>query len=148
MRAQGPVGKAIVAGVKDRSTDRAAARVVPDTTADTLIGMVSDHAVEGAPVLTDEASGCLPLLQMGFGHALESHSTGQCVDGIAHTTSMESFWSMLKCGYPGTCHQMPPDHLGLLRSRVFVPPQREAVRHYRPDVRDGWQHGRQKAALC
>ena len=112
---RGPVGRAIMANplqlpvdVADRSTDRMATRVVPDTTADTLTGMVSDHAVEGAPVLTDGASGCLPLLRMGFGHALVSHSTGQYVDGTAHTNAIESLRSIPKHGYHGTYHQVSP----------------------------------------
>lgn len=109
--AGGPAGKAIVAGVKDRGTGRVAARVVPDTTADTLVGVVADHAEKGALVLTDEAKGYLPLKGRGYGHKSVKHSVGQYVDGMAHTNGMESFWSMLKRGYHGTYHQISHEHL-------------------------------------
>ena len=109
--AGGPVGKAIVAGVRDRETGRVAARVVPDITAGTLTGMVADHATRGASVFTDEARGYLPLSRMGYGHRSVSHSTGQYVDEMAHTNGMESFWAMLKRGYHGTYHKMSEEHL-------------------------------------
>jgi len=109
--AGGPVGKAIVAGVKDRSTKRVAARVVPDTTSDSLVGMVQDHAERGALVLTDEARGYLPLAKEGYGHRAVKHSVGQYVDGMAHTNGMESFWAMMKRWYHGTYHQISPEHL-------------------------------------
>ena len=109
---RGGVGKAIVAGVKDRSTNSVAARVVPDTTSNSLVGMVQDHAERGALVLTDEAKGYLPLRKEGYGHRAVKHGVGQYVDGMAHTNGMESFWSMLKRGYHGTYHQMSEKHLG------------------------------------
>lgn len=108
---RGGVGKAIVAGVKDRATNRVAARVVADTSAPTLVGMVADHAEKGALVLTDEARGYLPLSGLGYGHRAVQHGAGQYVDGMAHTNRMESFWAMLKRGYHGTFHQVSPDHL-------------------------------------
>ncbi|MXW42253.1 MAG: IS1595 family transposase [Acidimicrobiia bacterium] len=109
--AGGPVGKAIVAGVRDRSTNKVAARVVDDTTSDSLVGMVQDHADKGALVLTDEAKGYLPLKKAGYSHRAVKHSVGQYVDGMAHTNGMESFWSILKRGYHGTYHQISPEHL-------------------------------------
>ncbi|MCY3637459.1 MAG: IS1595 family transposase [bacterium] len=109
--AGGPVGKAIVAGVKDRCSNRVSARVVPDTKAATLTRLVADHVEPGTEVFTDEARGYLPLSRMGFDHASVKHSVGQYVDGMAHTNGMESFWSLLKRGYHGTYHQMSYEHL-------------------------------------
>jgi len=42
--AGGSFGKAIVAGVEDRESGQVAARVVPDTSSGSLVGIVSDHA--------------------------------------------------------------------------------------------------------
>ena len=39
------------------------------------------------------------------------HSVGEYVRGEVHTNGMESFWSMLKRGYYGTCHRMSYKHL-------------------------------------
>ena len=30
---------------------------------------------------------------------------------MPHTNGLESFWSLMKRGYHGTCHQMSPKHL-------------------------------------
>lgn len=109
--AGGPVGKAIVAGVKDRCSNRVAARVVPNTKAVTLTKMVSDHVEPGTEVFTDEARGYLPLSKKGYEHSSVKHGVGQYVDGQAHTNGIESFWAMLKRGYHGTFHQMSPEHL-------------------------------------
>ena len=39
-------------------------------------------------------------------HESVRHSVGEYVRDSAHTNGMESFWSMLKCGYTGN---LPPD---------------------------------------
>ena len=109
--AGGPVGKAIVAGVKDQATNTVVARVVPDTKAPTLTGMVGVHASAGSEVFTEEARGYLPLSKIDYRHRSVSHSTGQWADQQAHTNEMESFWAVLKRGYHGTYHQISPDHL-------------------------------------
>ncbi len=87
--AGGPVGKAIVAGVRDRETGRVAVHVVPDTSARTLTKSVADHADPGATVFTDEAHSHNPLTWIGFKHESVRHSTGQFVDRMAHTNGME-----------------------------------------------------------
>ena len=110
--AGGPVGKAIVAGVKDRATNKVAARVVADTKAPTLTGMIAESADAGAEVFTDEARGYSPLSRMGYRHRAVRHGVAQWVADRAHINGMESFWAMLKRGYHGTYHQMSPEHLG------------------------------------
>ena len=50
----GGVGKAVVAGVKDRETNRVSARVVPDTRAKTLQGFVEDQTEPEAPATIRE----------------------------------------------------------------------------------------------
>ncbi len=54
---RGGVGKAIVAGVKDRETNKVVAKVVPDTKAVTLQGFVEGHTEPTAQVYTDEGGG-------------------------------------------------------------------------------------------
>jgi len=52
---RGTVGKAIVAGAKDRETGQVSARPVPNTQTATLQGFVKDHAAPGPTVYTDDA---------------------------------------------------------------------------------------------
>ena len=53
---RGAVGKFAIAGVKDRATNRVAARAVARTDKPTLLGFVGEHTKPGATVYTDEAN--------------------------------------------------------------------------------------------
>ncbi len=53
---QGPAGKTVVAGIRDRDSNRVVARVIGKTDAATLRGFVRDHTEERAQVHTDEAT--------------------------------------------------------------------------------------------
>ena len=106
---RGTVGKATVAGARDRSSKRVSAAVVKATDAETLQGFVADHAAKGATVYTDDASAYKGI---PFEHESVRHSVGEYVNGMAHTNGIESFWALLKRGYHGTFHHMSEKHLG------------------------------------
>ncbi|MCY4662063.1 MAG: IS1595 family transposase [Acidobacteria bacterium] len=53
---RGGVDKTVVAGVKDRATNRVVVSVVKKVDQPTMIGFVSEHTRDGAQVYTDEAS--------------------------------------------------------------------------------------------
>ena len=105
---RGGVGKAVVAGARDRKTNRVSAEVVQATDAETLQGFVADHAAPGATVYTDEAAA---YKGMAFEHESVAHSAGEYVKGQASTNGMESFWSILKRAHMGTFHKISPKHL-------------------------------------
>ena len=105
---RGTVGKTAVVGVKDRKSGKVAAQVVASTDAASLVPFVTDQTATDALVYTDEHKGYGPLPRR---RETVSHSTGEYVDGMAHTNGIESFWSMLKRGYHGTYHHMSPKHL-------------------------------------
>ena len=105
---RGAVGKAAVAGVKDRATNAVSAAVVESTDNPTLQSFVRSRTTEGAMVYTDEHAAYIGLPN----HATVKHSIGEYVDDQAHTNGIESFWSLLKRGYYGTYHHMSPKHLG------------------------------------
>ena len=105
---RGAVGKAAVAGAKDRATGRVSAAVVAATDKATLPGFVAAHAAPGASVFTDEAAAYCGL---PFPHEAVKHSVGEYVRDQAHTNGVESFWALLKRGYHGTYHKMSPKHL-------------------------------------
>ena len=104
---RGTVGKAVVAGVKDRETKEVRAEVVQGTDRDTLQGFVEDHVEPEARKFTDEHHAYQGLSN----HATCQHSVARWVDGQAHTNGLESFWSMFKRGYHGTFHRMSVKHL-------------------------------------
>ena len=106
---RGTVGKAIVAGAKDRGSKRVSAVVVENTDAKTLQGFVASRAAQGATVYTDDHKG---YQGMPFDHETVKHSVSEYVNGMAHTNGIESFWALLKRGYHGTFHHVSEKHLG------------------------------------
>ncbi len=105
---RGGVGKAVVAGVKDRETNQVVAKVVPDTRSKTLQGFVTDHTEETAQVYTDDGSAYIGIDR---NHASVNHSAGEYVRGMAHTNGIESFWAMLERSQMGTFHKFSKKHL-------------------------------------
>ena len=110
MSGAGPLaGKTVVAGVKDRQTNKLSAGVVEDTTGYTLQSFVEERVVPDGKVYTDESRSYKGL----FFHDHESvnHSDGEYIRGDAGTQGIESFWSMLKRAHTGTFHKISPKHL-------------------------------------
>ncbi len=108
LEGRGAVGKTAVVGAKDRATKAVAARVVPDTKADTLQGFVAEHVAPDATIYTDEASA---YERLPFDHETVKHSLEEYVRGDVHTNGIESVWSMLKRAHERTFHKMSPKHL-------------------------------------
>ena len=107
LKGRGAVGKTAVIGVKDRATNKIAAKIVRDTSASTLQSFVRDHARETAVIFTDEHGAYRGLPR----HEAVNHSVGEYVRGMAHTQGIESFWSMLKRAHKGVYHKLSPKHL-------------------------------------
>ena len=106
---RGTVGKAAVAGVKDRATNRVSARRMEATNAGALQTFVRDNVEPGATLYTDEAAAYRGMPE--FEHEAVNHSAKEFVRDMAHTNGMESFWAMLKRGYQGTFHKFSEKHL-------------------------------------
>jgi len=106
--AQGPSGKTVVAGMKDRESGQVTAKFVQRTDAETLQGFIADHADGNATVYTDEARA---YKGMPFHHEAVNHSVSGYVRDMAHTNGIESHWSMMKRGHEGIYHKMSPKHL-------------------------------------
>ena len=105
---RGTVGKAAVAGVKDRETNQVDAAVVGRTDGPTLRQFVHERTEPMATVYTDEAAAYQRLNRI---HESVAHGAGEYVGEQAHTNGMESFWSMLKRRYVGTYHHFSVKHL-------------------------------------
>ena len=106
---RGTVGKAAVAGVKDRKTGRVTARRMEATDTSALQGFVRDNVAPGATIYTDEAAAYRGMPE--YKHEAVNHSAKEFVRQQAHTNGMESFWAMLKRGYNGTFHKFSEKHL-------------------------------------
>ena len=102
-------GKSIVAGVKDRETNRVSAGVVGDSTAYTLQTFVATRVASDARVYTDDGA-AYRNMRLVTDHESVNHSAGEYVRGDAGTQGIEAFWSMIKRAYNGTYHHWSPKH--------------------------------------
>ena len=105
----GPAGKAVVAGARDRPSNRISASVVPDTKRSTLHVFVEGRTRPGVKVFTDDHVSYVGMKDRE--HEAVRHSVGEYVRDQAHTNGVESFWATLKRGYHGTFHHISPKHL-------------------------------------
>ena len=103
----GTGGKATVAGMKDRRTQKVQAKVIEHADQIALHAFVTERVEPGTTIYTDDHKGYLGLQN----HESVKHSVGQYVEGQAHTNGIESFWAMLKRGYYGVYHKMSKKHL-------------------------------------
>ena len=106
---RGSVGKTIVAGVKDRATNKVSAAVVENRDAYTLHTFVEDRVHHEAAVYTDEHPSYKGMVY--FEHDTTCHAAGQYTKGKTHTQGIESFWALLKRAHKGTFHKLSPKHL-------------------------------------
>ena len=87
LRSRGAVDKAVVAGVKDRGTNRIVPRVDRGHGRSDATGLCLGHTEPGATVFTDEHNG-----YRGFGrdfdHEVINHGVGEYVRGVTHTNGM------------------------------------------------------------
>jgi transposase-like protein len=89
------------------------ARVINNTDTATLDGFVRQAVSEEVSLLaTDEHSGYRELGKE-FPHRVVSHSKKQYVDGVVHTQTIDSFWSLLKRGIMGSFHKVSRKYLPL-----------------------------------
>ena len=84
------------------------AKVVENTDAVTLQGFVVDQTDVQATVYSDEHAA---YRGMGRRHEAVKHSAKEYVNGMAHTTGIESHWAMLKRGQDGVYHPFSTKHL-------------------------------------
>lgn len=101
--------KTPVFGVVERG-GRIKAGKVKDVTKRTLQTEICSTVKEGSQIMTDEW-GSYNGLSEKFSHSVVSHGAGQYVNGIAHTNTIEGFWSLLKRGIVGQYHQVSKKHL-------------------------------------
>lgn len=86
------------------------AQVVEDTNKKTVQKLIAEQVVAGTIVMTDEYASYKGLDKV-YTHEIVQHSAKQFVNGMAHTNTMEGFWSLLKRGIDGIYHHVSFKHL-------------------------------------
>lgn len=106
---RGGEDKTPVIGVLQRG-GKVMAKKANDTTMKTLSKFINKHVKQGETVSTDEWRGYSRLSEK-FNHLVVSHGRGEYVSGVAHTNTLEGFWSLFKRGIVGQYHQISRKHL-------------------------------------
>ncbi len=109
---RGSVGKAVVLGMRERTTGRVRGMVIEGTDSRSLQGAIHANVKPGSMVHTDEALGYEGLDGLWFNHKTVNHGAGEYARGEVNTNSIESVWALLKRGIYGTWHHVSPKHLG------------------------------------
>lgn len=109
-KGRGVANKTPIVGLRERS-GRTIARVVKDTSAETLQGLIAQHVERGANVYTDEHRSYTGLHRLGYKHELVNHGAGEYARGDVGTNSIESFWALVRRGVYGTYHSLSAEHL-------------------------------------
>ncbi len=107
---RGGVGKAIVAGAKDRATGKVSAKIVDEADAKILQAFVVDHAAPDATVYSDEAAA---YKGMPFKHESVRHSAGEYVKEICgpHQRHRELLGDAEARSQGRLSHKISPKHL-------------------------------------
>lgn len=85
-------------------------QVVPNTQQSTIEPIIRENIKEKANVYTDEWFAYQDLSKW-YNHKIVNHSAKEYVNKMAHTNSIEGFWSHLKRGINGTYHRVSRKHL-------------------------------------
>lgn len=102
--------KSAVIGIIKRGGEVRVA-TVQDVGINTLHAFIKENVHQNSLICTDEWRGYNGLAKQNFNHLRINHSKGQYARGIAHTNSIENFWSQLQRGIVGIYHSVSRKHL-------------------------------------
>ena len=86
-------------------------KATQDASSTTLQRMLREHVQIGSTLYTDEWRGYTRASKLGYFHSTVNHSKENYVTGLAHTNTIEGFWSQLKRSIHGTYHFVSPKYL-------------------------------------
>jgi transposase-like protein len=110
LNTRGTTGKVAVIGAIARKGN-VVARVIQNTDTKTLDRFVRSTVADDVSLIaTDEHSG-YRLLDKDYNHESVKHGQGEYVRGNIHTSSIDSFWSLLKRGIMGQFHHVSKEYL-------------------------------------
>lgn len=102
--------KTPIVGAVERKGD-IIAKVTEDASSTTLQKLLREHVEIGATLYTDEWRGYTRAKRLGYNHDTVNHSKFEWADGLAHTNTIEGFWSQLKRSIRGTYSFVSPKYL-------------------------------------
>jgi transposase len=102
--------KSVVFGAVERN-GRAKITHVKSSGARVLLPLIQDGVSASSQVYSDEWQAYKTLPKLGYSHTTVNHSTLEYVRGVAHTNTIEGFWSQLKRSIDGTYHAVSPKYL-------------------------------------
>ena len=108
-RVRGAYEKPCVVGVIQRGGDVRAKKII-SRGARAISAFVRESVEPGSRLMTDEYAG-YQKLGKDYAHNTVQHSKLQYVEGMAHTNSIENFWSLFKRGMVGSFHKVSEKHL-------------------------------------
>jgi transposase-like protein len=108
IQGRGAVGKTIVMGILEKHGE-VRAKVVPNTTQETLHKHIKANVAKGSEIHTDQFP-AYNGLSPDFVHKFVNHAIEYVKDNV-HTNGIENFWSLLKRGLKGTYVSVMPFHL-------------------------------------
>lgn len=101
--------KVPVLGIVERN-GKIIAKPVTDTRGETIQPIMLQSVQLGSVIFTDEWHGYKGLNRL-YEHRRVNHSSGEYVNGKAHTNTIEGFWSLFKRGIIGIYHDVSHKHL-------------------------------------
>lgn len=102
--------KQAVFGIVERY-GRVKAEQVRSSGARVLLPIIETSVEPDVQIYSDEWRAYSSLKKRGYTHTTVNHSTLEYVRGIAHTNTIEGFWSQLKRSLDGTYHAVSPKYL-------------------------------------
>jgi len=103
--------KAPIIGLIDREDGRVIVQQVDKPSHDVIEYIVTKNVSQEATLISDQ-SRAYNKMHKFYDHKRVDHSAKQYVNGIAHTNTIEGFWSQLKRGIDGIYHWVSVKHLG------------------------------------
>lgn len=108
-RKREPHDKPCVVGVMQRGGPVRAEKI-PSRGARAISAFVKASVEPGSQLMTDEYAGYQKVGEF-YNHKTVQHSKLEYVEGLAHTNSIENFWSLFKRGLVGSFHKVSEKHL-------------------------------------
>ena len=103
--------KAMAMGIVERG-GQVVARVLADNKRSSLLPVVREVLPPDTIIYTDQncSYDCLNVMDENYMHQAVNHSKGY-VDGLAHTNTIDGFWSLVKRGITGVYYQVGAEYL-------------------------------------